>query len=312
MEYKIGSFNMCRFGKNAKKDFAKVAEIITNERLDVVAMQEIFSEGQGVKKLLSECINYELYNWDFCFGSPKESADYEKIRDMIEKQTRGEGYVYLWKRSKFKLLEYKALGKERVFDPRIVSKNDAGVDCSGLARAPYYIRLQPKYGGFYELRLINIHIFYGNTSRSSIEKRTIEYEILTKDIYPHISTRAYGQNRTPYTIAMGDYNLNLWAPGINTLYKNCYIPSVYSYAENGKSISIYTVQEQLSTLLKKDNGNTGYANNFDHFTYSPELSQFVSVSYETVDAVNKYCNGDYEYYLNNISDHLPVVMTVNI
>lgn len=39
MEYKIGSFNMERFGANAKKDLAKIAEIIIEEELDVVAMQ---------------------------------------------------------------------------------------------------------------------------------------------------------------------------------------------------------------------------------------------------------------------------------
>lgn len=312
MQYKIGSFNMRRFGRSAKKDFSKIAEIITEEELDIVAMQEIFSEGYGVKNLLSQSINYELYNWDYCFASPKESSDYEKIKDMIEEQTRGEGYVYLWNKSKLKLVEYSEFGKKRDFSPRIVSKNDAGIDCSGFARTPYYIRLAPRYGGFFELRLINIHIYWGSQSMSDIDKRKVEYDMLVKEIYPSISTIGYGQNRTPYTIAMGDYNLNLWSPGINTLYNNCYIPERYSYSENGDSINVITVQDQLSTLSKKDDGGASYANNFDHFTYSPELSEFVSASYETIDAVEKYCNGDYEYYLKNISDHLPIVMTIEI
>ena len=54
------------------------------------------------------------------------------------------------------------------------------------------------------------------------------------------------------------------------------------------------------------------ANNYDHFTYSPELSPFANVSCQTIDAVSKYCGGDYSYYYNHISDHLPVLMEIEI
>lgn len=61
MEIRIGSFNMNNFGGSSNKDFGKIAEIIVEENLDVVALQEIFSEGRGVSRLLEQNVKYELY-----------------------------------------------------------------------------------------------------------------------------------------------------------------------------------------------------------------------------------------------------------
>lgn len=321
MEIRIGSFNMNNFGGSSNKDFGKIAEIIVEENLDVVALQEIFSEGRGVSRLLEQNVKYELYNWDYCFAAPSESRDITKMEDMVVKKTRSEGYAFLWKKSHFKKVEFSKLGETRRFEPRIINSlsKDVCVDCSFFARAPYYIRLQPIHGGFFELRLVNVHIFFGDTKLSSIEKRQAEYAVLTQQIYPEICQNTYGQNRTPYTVAMGDYNLNLFNPLVNTQSKNCYISEVHSYFEGKKRVQILTLQDQLTTLRDVERMKDGeyadrgaLANNFDHFTYSPELSKFQSVRYETIDAINKYCDGDSAYYRKNISDHLPIVMTVKI
>ena len=175
---------MKNFGANSQKDLEKIARIITEEQMDVVALQEILSEGKGIKRLLEQCVKYELYDWDFCWASPQESTDLDKIKDMIVNDTRGECYAYLWNKKKFKLAEMTRFGQRRIFEPRILNSlsNDVQVDCSVLARTPYYIRLQPLFGGFFELRFINIHIYYGDNRLSSLEKRRIEYDILTHDI----------------------------------------------------------------------------------------------------------------------------------
>lgn len=309
MEYKIASFNMERFGAYARKDLSKIAEIITEENLDVVAMQEIFSEGKGVQRLLEEFVKHELYNWDVCVPDPKQTRHSESC---------GETYAYLWNKSKFKLVEFTELGMKRTFTPRILEKSDVGVNCALFARSPFYIRLQPCYGGFFELRLINVHIYYGDRSLPAVEKRKLEYKLLTEEVYPSLSTRAYGQNRRPYTIAMGDYNLNIYSPTVQTTERNCYLNPIYTYSDGRRQICIQTVQNKLSTLKKSDSGNTQafgasmYANNFDHFTYSQQLSDFTHVSVGTIDAVNKYCGGDSAYYRDNISDHLPIVMEIEI
>lgn len=233
---------MKNFGANSQKDLEKIARIITEEQMDVVALQEILSEGKGIKRLLEQCVKYELYDWDFCWASPQESTDLDKIKDMIVNDTRGECYAYLWNKKKFKLAEMTRFGQRRIFEPRILNSlsNDVQVDCSVLARTPYYIRLQPLFGGFFELRFINIHIYYGDNRLSSLEKRRIEYDILTHDIYPDLSTKRYGDFRTAYTVAMGDYNLNIYTPGVVTSSKN-YLAPVYSYFDGDRKINVLTV-----------------------------------------------------------------------
>lgn len=52
MGYKIGSFNvrnlgMTSLGKNNARDLQKIAEIIGKEKFDVVALQEVLSEGKA-------------------------------------------------------------------------------------------------------------------------------------------------------------------------------------------------------------------------------------------------------------------------
>lgn len=83
-------------------------------------------------------------------------------------------------------------------------------------------------------------------------------------------------------------------------------------------MEILTIQDGLTTLRKPSSVSNDdwsvskYANNFDHFTYSPQLSNFINVSYEVVDAVNKYYDGNHQEYFENISDHLPITMDVEI
>lgn len=313
---------MRNFGKNSKRDFEKIAEIILGEELDVVAFQEILSEGSGVEKLLEQCVKYQLCNWDFCWASPRESDDPSKIEDMVLHDSRGEGYAYIWKKQKFQLAEFLKLGEKRIFEPRIINtlSNDVLADCSFFARTPYYIRLQPCYGGFFELRLINVHIYYGNNTISEVLKRKVEYDVLTQQIYPQISQRRYGNFRPAYTIAMGDYNLNIFRPQITTQSKN-YLTEVYSYHDRTESYQVITIQDQLTTLKNPDispaqpelvNSNNGYANNYDHFSYSPELSHLSGVKCGVIHAVEKYCGGDLSYYRTNISDHLPIVIEIEI
>lgn len=337
MRYRIGSFNMKNWGKNPLRDFERIADIIVGEKLDVVAFQEILSEGAGVKKLLELGVKYQLYNWDFCWDLPHETTDITKIADIKRGDRRGEGYAFIWNKNKFKLAEYQKLGESKNFEPRIINAQSRDVQMNGFsfARAPYYIRLYPCYGGFFDLRLINIHIYFGSSLLSDIQKRKQEYEILTQMVYPQISERRYGDFRPAYTIAMGDYNLNIIPEHLSKIYaldlsqmpkissgyeivhgfddKNAVVNNETLVWDYGKVI---TCQDKLTTLKKpKDDfssGNnaliTGYANSYDHFTYSPEQSCFSEVSFQAINAVEKYCGGDFVYYLNNISDHLPIVM----
>ena len=119
MKYRIGSFNMKNFGAYPRRDFSKIAEIIRGEDLDIVAFQEILGEGKGLRVLLEQYVSHELYEWGICWASPHESSDSTKIGEMIANDSRGEGYAYIWNKRKFKLAEVSALGKKRIFEPRM-------------------------------------------------------------------------------------------------------------------------------------------------------------------------------------------------
>lgn len=120
---------------------------------------------------------------------------------------RGEGYAYIWDKRKLKKSAAQSIlaDETEMFEPRILNSlsNDVNADCSIFARTPYYLRLEPRYGGFFELRFLNIHIYYG--SASDVQKRQAEYDLLMREIYPRISQRRYGNFRPAFTIAMGDY-----------------------------------------------------------------------------------------------------------
>lgn len=309
MSYKICSFNLRKFGAYADRDFEKIKEIIIGEDVDVVAFQEIYGEGKGVSRLLEDFVRRRFQNWGFCWASPKETIDFSKMGEQIANGSRGEGYAYIWKTQKFRLAESCQLGETRVFEPRIVNSlsNDVYTDCRTFARAPYYIRLFPCRGGFWELRLINIHIYFGDTSLLSVQKRQEEFSKLVQDIYPQISQKRYGDFRPAYTIAMGDYNLNIFRPQ-NVVQSRAYLNEIYNCHDGRDDYQVITIQDERTTLK----GNGEYANNYDHFTFSPELAPFSDKSYYRVDAITKYCNGDFEYYNANISDHLPIVMEIKI
>ena len=323
MSYRIGSFNMRRFGANPSQEYFEVfSNIIHGENLDIVALQEVFSEGKGVAQLLENYIKYQLRGWEFCWEKPEEPTDTVKNYNMQKGNTRGEGYAYLWNTGKFKLAEFRKLSETRIFDPRIINSRSRDVKITdvSLARSPYYIRFMPVHNGFFELRLINMHIYFGSTSSVDISKRQEEFEILTQKIYPAISQRRYGDFRSAYTIAMGDYNLNLLGAPSLPADKNACVPSVYQCNERLNPYTVHTIQDQLTTLKKctEADGNRQiadkerYTNNFDHFSYSPELSHLSGVRCWRVDAVNKYCNGDFWVYNSKISDHLPIVMEIDI
>lgn len=134
MKYRFGSFNMNNMGMSAMtgRDFDRIAEIIKRENLDVVALQEILSEGKALEKLLEDRVKYCLKDWNVCWAKPPESSDIQKTKD-----NRGEGYAYLWNTKRLKFASSSTAKGERVYNPRTI--NEAlRYDCTMFARTPYY------------------------------------------------------------------------------------------------------------------------------------------------------------------------------
>lgn len=303
MGYNIGSFNLHNLGISSlsnsdPRDLSKIATIIKNENFDVVALQEIRSEGKAFtleKQNFKKNILTELgSDWSFIYADT-ESFD-----------NRKECYAYLWNNKRLMISKKNedGTGGDSYTDLCRIKKDK-------LRRHPYYIRLSPINGPFIEIRLICIHT-------SFVDKKMLkeELDILLREIYPSIEDRRYGNNRPSYTILLGDYNACLWRSwntmDDNPLFLNCDDKENDIIFVGNKRIK--TVQDQRTTLkqITDDVSQRGYSHDYDHFSYDIEGFNGVKVTAKRIDAVRKYCADDFEQYYKTVSDHIPVVMNIEL
>lgn len=306
MGYNIGSFNLHNLGlstlsNNNPRDLNKIATIIENENFDVVALQEIRSEGKAFyleKENFKRNILQELGpNWSFIYADTESSLD-----------SRNECYAYLWNNKRLMISKKieDGTGGDSYTDLCRIKKDK-------LRRHPYYIRLTPINGPFIELRLICIH-----TSFSDKKQLKEELDVLIRDIYPSIEDRRYGNNRPAYTFLLGDYNACLWRSwdqekqADNPLYINCDEKDIIDTG----SKRIITVQDQRTTLkqISEDESQRGYSHDYDHFSYDVNYQEVdgVKMKAKRIDAVRKYCGDDFEKYYKTVSDHIPVVLNIEL
>lgn len=300
----------------------------------IVSMQEVLSEGKILTGInaksvsgMAKAYDYSLKsrlgkNWDICWRDPETRA---KNYPFLGDDSRGEGYAFLWNTDKFEL-PIDAKGN-KVF-PRIW-RNYKTDNEAGLIR----LMRDPCYGWFIvkgrpaEIRLITTHIVYGKPSADkldidldfgAIKMRNNEFQIIAGQIYPKVSEYYKDIHSTsPYTIILGDYNLNLKGSEAT----KAFMPSIACFDEKGKMLthegnaycSIYTVQEDLSTLKKDDDG---FASNYDHFSYdSRVMRHIVPDSVHAINTVEQHIkveNTKYDTYRKEVSDHLPIVIEIDI
>jgi len=336
MGYKIGSFNMrnlglAAMGNSNARDLNLIAEIIRKEEFDVVALQEILGEGKAFVSpdYAKKSILMELgSNWDF------EWADTESNLDK-----RHEGYAFLWNKRRLRLATTELENHTtRIFYPRIcrLSKMD-------LNRKPFYARFTPNEtptgGPYIELRLLCVHTYYGKDSKLDREIRTHELDVLLTDIYPQIADRVYKGNMKHYTLLMGDYNVELRRPWKDefrrkenterSLQGRAQLPTPLSLNSDDDDViestkwgkrRIKTVQDQFTTLKSKDREGQinpgfegrGYVHDYDHFSFEEKQFDGVTMKVHRIDAVRKYCSDDFEQYLNKVSDHIPIMMEIEL
>lgn len=340
MGYKIGSFNLRNLGLAAmgngnSRNLRTIANIIRDEEFDVVALQEILSQGKAFisEDYAKKSILMELgADWDFSWADAGAEND-----------PRHEGFAFIWRKSRLRLSSTMVSTRygmvERTFYPRMCKSTQ-----SNLLRRPYYGRFttQGVLGGpNVEFRLVSVHTYYGKTDdKIDREKRQKEIDVLLKEIYPQLSDRRYGNPTAAYTILLGDYNAELWTAESRTwqeplkLSRGGKKPAIIKTDENGIVFSqkygnraIKTVQDQLTTLKVKHNDQneesfdtSGYSYNYDHFSYGEKAFEGVNVRVRCLrNAVTEYCtpsNGDYktdfEKYYHTVSDHIPIMMEISI
>ena len=120
MSYKIGSFNLRNLGLTAMgtdnvRNLRTIARIINDEGFDIVALQEVLSEGKAFisEDYAKKSILMELgADWDFSWADAGAEND-----------PRHEGFAFVWRKSRLRLSSAEVSTRygivERTFYPRM-------------------------------------------------------------------------------------------------------------------------------------------------------------------------------------------------
>lgn len=351
MGIKIGSFNLYKmsYQKDNKiaKDYEKIARIIKETDFDILAVQEVLTDGSKYIKSPLEHLIDKLGSdtWDYIWKAPKSKS-----------VQAAEGYAFIWNKTRFRLAtgttkeEYdsQSMRATKTFRGRIetdyhgLQQELPGIS-RRLVRDPLYARFESIYG-WYEIRLINTHIMFSSSkdedtvSESDATKRNHEFDILA-DIYRQVDGKVYRSKRPHYTILLGDYNLSLDRAHTKWPYLKNEAISIKE-GKNGEKC-IVTVQSDLTTLKQKVQDSATvtqniigqkpiskkamgkkiidlkyYANNYDHFTYDKiRFTTLARVSNACrIDTLTpkKYYNGDIAAHRKEISDHVPILLEFSL
>ena len=327
---RIASFNVKNLADGEGRDLDRIARIINNNHIDIVCLQEVLQEGKilngiNIKNAYGQVKAYDRSlisrlsgKWDSEWKMPTIRKENEQF---LGGDKRGEGYAILWRTDNKKLkLPKDKMGNE--VRPTIYTNYRPDKIDSEL----YLIR-EPLYARFIignrpaELRLISTHIVYGKNKAlkdvidyGAIEMRKKEFYMIAGQIYYRISEMYKDINITsPYTIMMGDYNLNVGSS----------LPFAVSFDKAGRVdtsgkgfFTINNLQTEKTTL--KSN-KPELANSYDHFSMDERATEVVVKGSErVVDAIHKYtqrCSTEeeqYDIYRKMVSDHLPIIMDVNL
>ena len=333
MGYKIGSFNVRNLSKNNGTNLDSIASIISGERFDIVALQEVLDSGKILdggmgRRVVGEAASYEnsllrrLPGYEMRWG-----ASNVKKSSSADTDKRGEGYAFLWNTRRIELAKHVTPSGIETFNPRIWSQYS-------LKRADAYQRLlrDPFYGRFkikgmsQEIRLITTHIYFGSNSALDFDLRKRELNILAGAIYPRLHDKRYGVNTPSITVLLGDYNLNLK----DSLAGYPYMEAVIIVDENGevhtgmdidnnKNIRTFTTRQSQLSTLSKTGTEESYSNNYDHIT----VENTIGGTHRANDAgaiVNphaiKVCdlptNISFNEYKEKVSDHLPISVELSL
>ena len=339
MSIRIASFNVKNLSFGGKgRDLNRIARIIKENDFDIVALQEVLSEGKiltgaKVSDLRGQAKAYDISlksrlgaHWASTWRDPESKAI---SSPYLGNDDRGEGYAFLWNTNKVNLPKKQ--------DGTIISPY---IEHNYKLRENGMIRLirDPCVGRFkingrpVEIRLINTHIVYGKPKEGNLDidldhgavtMRKNEFKLLAGQIYNRVNSNHRDTPYVAYTIILGDYNLNLRESEI----QKAIVPSAMCFDQRGFEIPfqgvlspggdhflIHTVQAEKSTLKKDE---PGFANNFDHFSMDDHTLTQTGIPH-TIDAVRQTSSATesdeqemFDQYRNEVSDHIPIVIEID-
>lgn len=335
---------MARIIRESGADIIALQEIINKEALKALleAIAQQYAQEDQLKRgnksfdglgrysvRTNDIYGYRTKHWEGRWAAPVSAFG----------GIAAEGYAFIWNRDRIKLVTNY---ERKSFEPRIETFSGK----NKLVRPPFVGRFMPINGRF-EFRLINVHIAFSVPARKKHEDdplykpdakdrelREDELKQLLDTVYPHWDTKQYDVNRqdrnarplVPYTFLLGDYNLNLQQSSA----KGSKIPKDLEIRiSNG--MEIVTVNEDLTTLKQKPGNakeakkrekdrDANLSNNYDHFSYDR-----IKLSHHQIDepqvgviyAFDQYKptnsgQTQYDQYREQISDHLPIYLTIHI
>jgi len=315
-QYQIGSFHVTDLSRMTSTRYRahQIADIILHEEMDIAVMQGV-RDADALNPILT-CLGR---SWDraWVLSRPKSW-----ILDT-DHDPRGTGYAFLWDARRFRLLQTGLQsGEKKEAEPELYSRyrTEKSKDLKTILRDPAYGRFTAsgRNGCSFELRLICTRIMYNGIDEQRDWRywpmRQNEFEVLARSILPQAEDAVYGAQMPAYTLLLGDYNLSLRREWTKKPYLE--IPPE-GFLEEEKQI--VTVQDQLTTLKKPKKGSAeptvGYLHNHDHATYNQKRLHALQPSCRRVDVMNiSYYStyfGNYDRYREEISGHLPIVITIS-
>ena len=332
MKYKIGSFNVRNLSFAASKErLDYIADFIKD--FDIIALQEVLSEGKmlegpslndvsGQAKAYEYSLRSRLGNkWDMCWIDPKTDSKWYPYQGN---DSRGEGYAFLWNKEKF-VCPQNENGTE--IRPRAIHqyKTDSTRQEMKLMRDPGYGRFKLVNLPNAEIRLLTTHIIFGKPKEDNLNKvvdigavkmRQNEFNVLARSIYTSVCDDHNDINCvTPYTIILGDYNLNLKESGAGSPYiQNVIIIDskkniIEGSSENTKDGTYILHTEQMDLSTVNDTADN-LSNNYDHFTFDEKTGKVVSGIPRRINAIERV--GDIKKYMELVSDHIPIMIELEL
>ena len=89
--YRLASFNLHKFSTNSKKKLDVIGRIIQENDVDILAVQEIFSE-EAKNNLVYYLNELGKAHWEGCWDSPNSKS-----------VSAAEGYAFIWNKDRIEL-----------------------------------------------------------------------------------------------------------------------------------------------------------------------------------------------------------------
>jgi endonuclease/exonuclease/phosphatase family metal-dependent hydrolase len=340
---------MLNFSGRTHKDLDTIANIIVSEQFDVIALQEVLSY-EALIMILRRLPRYWEGKWDQP-RSNKAELEYVDAKDADGKpstqNTRrstntAKGYAFLWNTRR--LRECSKTG------PLIFEQIKSGALVRNPYYGRFTPAGLPG-GSFFEIRLINVHLcspaegkearvkefalmtdeIYSRINKKRYGDNMPSYTVILGDYNMSLkwceeytgagenqiiateqedkttlkkASSSLGNNEISVTKKLNPYKI---ATGITRTLGKIIPPTNISFIDS----RLHKITQ--SELLEAPSGDDEFfANDYDHFSYDGIRLAELFMRCERVNAVKKYSKNDFSTYQKEISDHVPILMELEI